>query len=49
LQVGKIQKVELLGFGGKLEWSQDESGLKVLMPQQQQSKYAAAFKVTGAV
>jgi alpha-L-fucosidase len=49
LRVGKIQNVELLGFGGKLDWSQDESGLKVLMPQQKPSKYAVAFRVTGAV
>jgi alpha-L-fucosidase len=49
LRVGKIQNVELLGFGGKLEWSQGESGLKVLMPQQKPSKYAVAFRVSGAV
>ena len=48
LKVGKIQNVELLGFDGKLEWSQDESSLKVLMPQQRPSKYAVAFKVTGS-
>jgi len=29
---GKIANVELLGFKGKLQWSQDETGLKVAMP-----------------
>jgi alpha-L-fucosidase len=48
LRVGKIQNVELLGFSGKLEWSQDESGLKVLMPQQKPCKYAVVLRVTGA-
>jgi alpha-L-fucosidase len=49
LRVGKIQNVELLGFDGKLVWSQDETGLKVLMPAQRPCDYAVAFKVTGAI
>ncbi|MBV9296634.1 MAG: alpha-L-fucosidase [Acidobacteriaceae bacterium] len=49
LQVGKIQDVALLGFDGKLDWSQDSSGLKVTMPQQKPSDYAIVFKVTGAL
>ncbi|MBV9155224.1 MAG: glycoside hydrolase, partial [Acidobacteriaceae bacterium] len=49
LQVGKIQSVALLGFDGKLDWSQDSSGLKVTMPQQKPSDYAIVFKVTGAL
>ena len=48
LRVGKIQSVELLGFDGKLQWSQDDSGLSILMPQQKTSDYAIVFKVTGA-
>jgi alpha-L-fucosidase len=32
LRVGKIQNVELLGYDGKLDWSQGSSGLKVMMP-----------------
>jgi alpha-L-fucosidase len=49
LRVGKIQNVELLGFDGKLDWSQDNSGLKVMMPPQKPCDYAIVFKVAGAV
>ena len=49
LHVGKIENVELLGFDGKLEWSQDNSGLKVLVPAQKPCDYAIVFKVTGAI
>jgi alpha-L-fucosidase len=49
LRVGKIQNVELLGFDGKLVWSQDETGLKVLMPAQRPCDFAVALKVTGAI
>jgi alpha-L-fucosidase len=49
LRVGKIQNVELLGFDGKLEWSQDSSGLKVMMPAQKPCDYAIVFKVAGAI
>jgi alpha-L-fucosidase len=49
LRVGKIQNVELLGFDGKLEWSQDNSGLKVMTPPQKPCDYAYVFKVTGAI
>ena len=49
LRVGKIQNVELLGFDGKLDWSQDSSGLKVMMPAQKPCDYAIVFKVTGAI
>ncbi|HEY3938644.1 MAG TPA: alpha-L-fucosidase [Bryobacteraceae bacterium] len=48
LRVGKIQNVELLGFDGKLQWSQDDSGLKIFTPAQKPSDYAVVFKVTGA-
>ena len=48
LRVAKIQNVELLGFDGKLQWTQDESGLKILSPPQKPSDYAVAFKITGA-
>ena len=49
LRIGKIQNVELLGFDGKLEWSQDISGLKIMMPAQKPCDYAIVFKVTGAI
>jgi alpha-L-fucosidase len=49
LRVGKIQNVELLGFDGKLQWSQDDTALKVLTPAQKPSDHAVVFKVTGAL
>jgi alpha-L-fucosidase len=49
LRVGKIENVELLGFSGKLEWSQDDTGLKVTVPTQKPCDYAVVFKVTGAI
>ncbi len=49
LRVGKIENVELLGFDGKLEWSQDNSGLKIVTPAQKPCDYALAFKVSGAL
>jgi alpha-L-fucosidase len=49
LRVGKIQNVELLGFSGKVDWSQDTSGLTVFTPPQRPSDYASVFKITGAL
>jgi hypothetical protein len=46
---GKIANVELLGFGGKLQWRQEASGLHVEMPPQKPSEYAIALKISGAV
>jgi alpha-L-fucosidase len=48
LRVGKIENVELLGYDGKLEWSQDPRGLRILVPQQKPCDHAVAFRVTGA-
>ena len=44
---GKINNVELLGFKGKLQWSQDVAGLKVQLPNDKPCDHAIAFKVTG--
>jgi alpha-L-fucosidase len=41
----KITNVELLGFGGKLDWAQDEQGLTVLMPEQKPCDYAITLKI----
>ncbi len=43
--VGKIANVELLGFPGRLKWSQDAAGLKVQLPQERPCDYAIAFKI----
>jgi alpha-L-fucosidase len=37
--------VELLGFKGKLKWTQDEAGLKVEMPEEKPSDHAVTLKV----
>jgi NADH:flavin oxidoreductases, Old Yellow Enzyme family len=44
---GKISQVELLGHQGKLEFSQDETGLKIKLPADKPCDYAWAFKITG--
>jgi alpha-L-fucosidase len=46
--VGKIQNVELLG-AGKLVFTQDESGLKIQLPDHQPCDHAVAFKIAGAI
>jgi alpha-L-fucosidase len=48
LRVGTIRNVELLGYDGKIEWSQDDTGLNVLAPSKKPCDYAFVFKVTGA-
>jgi len=42
----KVQHVELLGYGGKVEWSQDEQGLAVMLPEQKPCEYAITLKIT---
>ncbi len=48
LGVGRIRNVQMLGFKGKLQWAQDETGLKVEMPPVKPCDYAFALKITGA-
>ena len=45
---GKIKNVQLLGFKGKLKFTQDAAGLKVRMPAQKPCDHAVALKITGA-
>ena len=45
--VGKIQNVELLG-AGKMPFTQDETALKVRLPEQAPCEHAIAFKINGA-
>jgi alpha-L-fucosidase len=47
-KVGQISNVELLGFDGKVEWSQDRGALHILTPAQKPCDYAIVFKITGA-
>jgi alpha-L-fucosidase len=44
-QPGKIQKVELLGNKGDLNWKQDEAALKVQMPAEKISDIGITLKV----
>ena len=45
----KIVHVSLLGYGGKLEWTQDDKGLNVKLPDTAPSKYAIALKIDGSI
>ncbi len=44
---GKIEKVELLGHAGKLEFTQSADGLKVNFPADKPCDYAYVLKITG--
>jgi alpha-L-fucosidase len=45
---GKIANVELLVFKGKLQWSQDESGLRVAMPPDKPCEHAIVLTIAVA-
>ncbi|MGA2232844.1 MAG: alpha-L-fucosidase [Tepidisphaeraceae bacterium] len=45
--VGKIENVELLGFGGKLTWNHDEKGLTVQLPMPKPCEHGYALKIAG--
>lgn len=45
---GKIRNVELVGFKGKLQWTQDEAGLKVQLPPEKPCDHAITLKIVGA-
>ncbi len=44
---GKVEKVELLGRGGELKFTQDEQGLKVKFPDEKPCDYCYSLKITG--
>ena len=44
----KIANVELLGFRGKVQWTQNDKGLTVQLPEQPPSAHAIALKIAGA-
>jgi len=44
-EAGKIQNVELLGFKGKVQWSQEAAGLRVQMPAEKLSDYSTTLKI----
>jgi alpha-L-fucosidase len=44
---GKVGKVELLGHGEPLQFTQDANGLKVKFPSEKPCDYIYALKITG--
>ena len=46
---GKIRHVELLGFKGKVDWTQTGEGLSVRLPSQKTSDHAWVFKISGVL
>jgi alpha-L-fucosidase len=44
---GKIARVQLLGFRGRLKWTQDAAGLRVELPPQKPCDYAFTLKIAG--
>ena len=44
----KIASVSLLGFDGKLQWSQTPSGLRIILPPENPSDHAVVFRVATA-
>jgi alpha-L-fucosidase len=43
----RAENVSLLGYEGKLTWSQDDTGLHVTLPEKAPSEHAIALKITG--
>jgi alpha-L-fucosidase len=43
----KVTGVTLLGYSGKLTWTQDDAGLHVQLPATAPSEHAVALKITG--
>ena len=41
----KVRNVELLGYGGRLQWAQDEQGLTVMMPSDKPCDHAVTLKI----
>lgn len=44
---GKAQNVELLGHAGRIQWSQEATGLRIALPPEKPCDHAVTFKVAG--
>jgi len=44
---GKVQDVQLLGYPGKLDWTQGKEALVIKVPATKASDFTAVFKITG--
>jgi alpha-L-fucosidase len=49
LEGRKVTAVSLLGNGGELQWSQNEQGLTVRLPDRAPSEHAVALRIAGIV
>jgi alpha-L-fucosidase len=45
--VGKIQKLEMLGHPGKMDWEHNERGLTLQLPEQRPCNHAHVLKIEG--
>ena len=41
----KVTNISLLGYGGKLTWTQNEQGLSVNLPERAPSQHAVTLKI----
>ncbi len=44
---GAIEKLELLGYSGKLSWTRTKEGLVINLPEQKPCEHACVFKISG--
>ena len=49
LAAGKVSDVRLLGYEGKLEWTQNESGFSIKLPKEKPCQHVFALKITGVL
>lgn len=47
LDGNKITDIHLLGYNGKLDWTQNEHGLRIKLPESQPCQHAVVFKIQG--
>ena len=45
----QVAGVSLLGYGGKIDWTQDAQGLNVKLPDQPPSASAVTLKIKGVL
>ena len=46
---GRVTDVRLLGHDGRIEWTQDASGLKIAVPERRPCDHAVAFAIRGVL
>ena len=43
----KIERIELLGYKGPLNWTRDDNALRIVLPEQKPCDAAIAFRISG--